>query len=560
MLSLPCMAEETISFDINGLKEEMLKNANTRLGILLENIGTPLTVNGTIEFYQKAPENIREAIQPFGYFHAKISQHIIKHNSHTYFHFNVVLGIPIRISKITLLLIGAGKNNTLLNKALLDFPLKKDQILQTADYEKFKRQWFNLALEEGYLNAFFAAREIRINTKKNTAVIILSLDTGQRYYFGSVTFKPIFLSESLLRRYIPFQEGQPFSSQKLANFQQILSSTPYFQQVSIENSTPQKQTHIVPISVNLTLKKAKEYLAGIGYGTDTGPRLTAGVNVRYLNPEGHYLKTLLIASSIQNSLQAAYFIPGKNPATDKYSLNTSLTQNNLEQGTSRTAQLGANYIHIQKNNWERTLSLNYTVEQFKFNNAPFQISHLLVPGIRYQYLSSNDPVFPTQGQRFSVELKGAPQINFASISDTSFLQSLVQEKYITHFTDNNRLILQVNAGYTVVHDLNVFPLSLQFYSGGAQSVRGYSYQSLGPGRYLLTTSAEFQQRIKDQWYGAIFYDAGNAANTLDLELKRGAGIGIVWVSPIGKIELTLAKALSVPGQPNRIQFTMGADL
>ena len=98
-----------------------------------------------------------------------------------------------------------------------------------------------------------------------------------------------------------------------------------------------------------------------------------------------------------------------------------------------------------------------------------------------------------------------------------------------------------------------------FYAGGSQNIRGYAYQSLGPGRYLLVGSIEYQHRLIRNFYGALFFDAGNAVNDFPIHLQKGAGIGLVWASPLGPLELTAGKALDIPSHPIRFQFTMGFD-
>ena len=113
---------------------------------------------------------------------------------------------------------------------------------------------------------------------------------------------------------------------------------------------------------------------------------------------------------------------------------------------------------------------------------------------------------------------------------------------------------------SVVENLNTLPLTLQYYTGGAQSIRGYNYKSIGPGRILTVASIELQHKVYGDWYVSTFFDAGNVANNLTTDFKRGAGVGIVWQSPIGAIELTYARALDDPGRPWRLQFTMGPEL
>src|SRR5690348_6560932 len=85
LFSVRCLAEEAILYQISGLNESMLNNAKARLDVLLESIEKPITSEKINEFSEKAPENIQAAVQPFGYFHAKISRDITTKNSQTYF-------------------------------------------------------------------------------------------------------------------------------------------------------------------------------------------------------------------------------------------------------------------------------------------------------------------------------------------------------------------------------------------------------------------------------------------------------------------------------------------
>ena len=136
----------------------------------------------------------------------------------------------------------------------------------------------------------------------------------------------------------------------------------------------------------------------------------------------------------------------------------------------------------------------------------------------------------------------------------------VNAKKLQSLSNKNRLVLHGTIGHTEVTDLNRLPLFLRFYTGGTQNIRGYAFQSIGPGRHLLEMSAEIQHEIYPAWYLGLFYDTGNASERLLPRLKRGVGTGIVWLSPVGAIQLSIAKALDAPGRPLRIQFNMGPDL
>jgi translocation and assembly module TamA len=59
---------------------------------------------------------------------------------------------------------------------------------------------------------------------------------------------------------------------------------------------------------------------------------------------------------------------------------------------------------------------------------------------------------------------------------------------------------------------------------------------------------------------ATFYDTGTANDKFGGQLKVGTGVGVRWLSPIGMVRLDVATAVSEPGHPIRLHFTIGPDL
>lgn len=430
------------------------------------------------------------------------------------------------------------------------------QPFDTQQYDKAKQHIFVVAHQQGYLFAQLVQHSIIIDRQHYTASIKLTLETGARYYFGGLHFSNNPLSARFLQRYATFKPGQPYSPEAIFALQNALTASQYFQGVIVEPQINATHNYTVPINIQLTPRKAHTYTLGGGYGTDTGVRGTVGWEWRPVNSLGHVITANFNLSQKLNIVQAAYTIPGEHPNTDHYTFSTGLLQNILPLGKSLTEQLGVASIK-QYGNWQRTYSLNYQFEQFKFNQQLAQSANLLVPGLSWLYLKSDDPLYTRYGNRFNVRLQGS---SAALLSTTSFLQGEVQDKYIYSFNEKSRILLRGALGYTTVHDLQSFPLSLRFYAGGTQSLRGYQYQSIGPGRYLQLGSVEYQHQIFGKFSGAIFYDEGSASNHFWGDKSKGVGLGIVWQSPVGPLELTIGQAISKRGHPLQIQFSMGPDL
>ena len=183
---------------------------------------------------------------------------------------------------------------------------------------------------------------------------------------------------SFLKRFVPFQQGQPYSTDQLISLQNSLSNSNYFQQISVNGLPNKANNYQVPVQVNLLPKKANLYTLGVGYGTDTGPRISLGWDWRRASSTGNYFTTQLYLSKVQSSLQTRYVIPGENPLTDQYNITGGILTTNINQGNSRTYQVGVNEVKTF-GNWQQTISLNYQFERYQFTNQPYQNSALLLP-------------------------------------------------------------------------------------------------------------------------------------------------------------------------------------
>ena len=133
-------------------------------------------------------------------------------------------------------------------------------------------------------------------------------------------------------------------------------------------------------------------------------------------------------------------------------------------------------------------------------------------------------------------------------------------KYLHSFTDDLMLLARAELGAILIDDLEDLPLSLRFFAGGSNSVRGYGFRNIKDGRNLAIGSIELQHRLYKKFYGSVFFDAGNVSSNLLSDYDKSVGVGLVYKSVLGSISLTLAQALDKPGKPRRLEFSMGPDL
>ena len=279
----PLAAADPLEVVITGIEGDALKNVREMLtipeGLVREGRVNTIWLE---RFARQAVDKAKTALEPFGYYKARITAAIEPEGAGFRLRVLVVPGEPVRLGGAQVRLAGPGNEEKPLVKLIGTFPLKKGDVLQQQRYEAFKEALQARAHELGYLDADFSRHEIRIEKTATTAAITLTMDTGGKYYFGATRIRgaPDY-PDSFLRRYLTYSTGQVFSSVQLGETQRSFTNSERFKEVII---TPEKQEakgYRIPVTVQLKEGPRISLRPGIGYGTDTGARFT--VRYRDLN-------------------------------------------------------------------------------------------------------------------------------------------------------------------------------------------------------------------------------------------------------------------------------------
>ena len=556
-------ARAALQVRVEGVEEPLLGNVLALLTLQRERETEGLSEGHVRRYFRRAPTEIRKALEPYGYYAVQVESRLEEKDGGWLAWFRIVPGEPLRYRAVTVTLTGAGEQDAVLNEVLTDFPLQPGQIAVHSDYEAAKAGLLKAAIEQGYLDAVFQRHELRIDPAAGHAEVQLLLDSGPQYRFGELAFAPSKLSEELLRRYVSFKPGQPYSYRRLLDLQRALEDSDYFAQVEVVPLREQAQGELIPVQVDLETHKRNKYTAGLGFGTDTGLRGLLGWENRRINRHGHRMGVNLRGSEIGSELEANYSLPLTDPRSDRLEFTAAMVDEETDT-TDSSLQKIALGRRVARGRWRETLSLSYEREDYKVGLTDESTS-LLIPGISYSQVRADNRLVAKRGWRLQFDLRGAAE---QLLSDTSFVQSEVRGKWIHSLGERGRVITRAEAGTTWADEDMLIPVSVRFFAGGDQSVRGFDYQELGPrdasgevvgGRHLLFGSLEYEHRIKGNWGVAAFVDTGNAFNSFNDGLETGAGIGLRWKSPIGMVRVDVAAAVS---QDNglRLHFTLGPDL
>ncbi|SDI16838.1 autotransporter assembly complex protein TamA [Pseudomonas panipatensis] len=506
----------------------------------------------------------QEAAQALGYYQARIRVRVGGEQP-ARLSVEVDPGEPVRLRQVSIRIDGPAAELKRFRVPGGD-GLKPGAQLNHGTYEDAKRLIQNQASRFGFFSGKFTRQQLRIDPEAGVADIDLLYASGPRYRLGAVGFSGDFpFDETLLQRMVPFQQGAVYDSELIAELNQNLQSSGYFDSVRVDASPLQAQGQTIPVMVHLSARKPRSLGLGLGFSTDVGPRAKASWTRHWVNAEGHSLGTEMELSGPRQNVGAWYEIPLDPPLTDKLRLTTGYQSENLVDTESKQFTLGGEWQSKLASGWQRSLSLNWLHEEYQLGDDAGN-SSFLMPGLGYSILSADNKVDPNRGYRLQMEMKGAKR---GLMADADVAHVSAMAKGLTSFGGGQRLLGRLQVGGIATDDYSRIPPSLRFFAGGDQSVRGYDYQTLSPkngdgdrigGRYMIAGSVEYQYPIAEKWRLATFVDQGNSFNSLDLpSIKTGVGFGIRWVSPVGPLRLDLADGLD-NGGGWRIHFSMGPEL
>jgi translocation and assembly module TamA len=556
----------SLTVEIAGITGPEKDNVLAYLKIEKEKNRTDLTPTRIRRLHARAPQEIKLALQPYGYYKARVRASLIKDEKQWIARYEIEPGPPVIINKIDVRIIGPAQEQQKLQEYLNQLPLKAGDRLEHTRYEEIKKTLLRLAVLSGHLDAEYTQSSINLELKSNQAQIVLELNSGPRYRFGGITFYQDAYDEDFLLRYIKFQQGDYYNPAALLRLQADLSNSGLFERIDIEPRRDLSTADEVPIHIHLKESKPRKWKFGLGYGTDTGIRGNIR-HTRRVGRRGHNIGVNLLASEKIQSLLGTYIIPLKDPTTEQMAYTARVSDEVTESRDSNIASLSGSYTSMQ-HSWRRVISLNYENEDFTVAQQTDE-TYFLYPIISWTRTWSDDRIYPTHGRRYFLELLGASD---AVLSDATFLQGRANAKWLINLGAKNSLLARTELGATTVDNISDLPASKRFYAGGDTSIRGYGYEELGPvnslgevigGKYLLVGSVELDHRLNDKWSVAAFYDAGNALNDfnhLGDQIAEGAGVGIRWHSPVGPLRVDFAWALTDPYTGFRLHLVIGPDL
>jgi translocation and assembly module TamA len=556
---------ERVAVVVEGVEGDMAQSvrASIELTKYEDRDVSPIEVR---RLFEQADEQIRQALEPFGYYHAEATGKLERPEPAQYrATFRVTPGEPVIVRKQRVVIGGDATQLEAVKAALEHFQPKQGERLDHGAYERSKLEIATALANEGYVRAQLVKRRVEVVRAANSAEIDLEWDPGPRHRFGEVHYSDAQFPDSFLQRYTPWRPGQFYSTDELLELQQALVDADYFSAVAVSPDLEHAKDASVPIDVALVPAKRTVYTASVYVSTDTGPGGKVGFERRWLNRRGHKLSSDVQYSTRMEDYRIQYLIPKPGRPNRNLTFGVGYRDEETDSSTSRMARAAATEVTDRWKGFTRTLGLQYLNGDFEIAKEQHSTSLLYAEGVLTRK-KANDLYFPLSGYNLLYGLRVAAE---SVASETSFAQVRAEAKWLQQAGKDGRVILRGMLGGMVVDNFDALPPELRFFAGGDRSIRGFDYQQIGDldaagevigGKYQAIASAEYEHYFLERWGAAIFVDAGDAF-TKSFDVNVGAGVGLRWKSPVGLVRLEIARpVVSDFDHSWRVHLIIGPDL
>ncbi len=523
-------------------------------------------------------EAVRLFYQRHGYFEAAASVEPAKNESPAVI--RVAEGEPCRVGSVAVTTAEgtpAGEADTaVLERGL---PIQSGEVFSVDHYEGAADVIASRLKENGRPFADVAPAAV-VDLAAHSVAVTYTVKPGSRYTVGAVTFAGADTSEvRILRRALAFGPGDVYRQSKVESSRDALYKLGLFESVTFVN-TPGKAPGTVDVLVRLKEGRLHRIRLGAGYGTED--RLRGQVRWETLRFARHTLllgaeaKASSIDSRLQGYLRRPYVWDSKTTFLSDLTLGRKVEQD-FRYGYVK-AQAG-----LQRKVAPRLQGSAFLVLERVLQFAPDQtLDHAIKAGARdiatmasvaanLTYTTTDAPLDPARGVMANLYLEPTQVIGGGGLF---FTKAILDGRQFVGLAPGWVLAFRLRAGGIFAGaNRGEVPLTRRFYAGGANSIRGYAYNSLGPlsaqgalvgGAGLLESSAELRFPLKGGLRGVAFLDAGNATSApfkfSQGWLRAGTGMGIRYMTPVGPLGLDLAWRLKkdpLNPSPYQVYFFIG---
>lgn len=408
-------------------------------------------------------------------------------------------------------------------------------------------------------------------------------------------------NDEVFRRELRLMEGSILASDRLERSKTRIQRLPFVETVDIETIPVPGTSNQVDIKVDLEEKLAGSFNIGAGFSQTQGLVFNVGLTQENLFGSGKRLSVNINTDRANTIYSAAYTNPYYTIDGVSRTLSASFRDRNASQELINNFQTSSGDANIsygiplnEFNTWNfgygysyidiTESTINPSQDVIDFVNANGNTFNSLTLNTSFIHDTRNRTVFATKGIQHTIGMN----MTIPGSGLEYYKLTYITNNYFS-LTSSTTVLLRTNLAYGNGYGkTGELPFFERYFAGGIRTVRGYESNSLGPrdsntglpigGNFRVAGGVDyifpipFMEKPPSSVRLSAFYDIGNVfldnVATFDSsdvgfqadQLRTSVGISFVWISPIGPLRFSWARALNdKPGDNIRVfQFSIGS--
>jgi translocation and assembly module TamA len=575
-------ARADVEVTVRGLPDDIEANVLAFLSLERYKNSDDLSPETIERLQNRIEREVRGALRPFGYYGPTVTSKLARGPSASERDWRVAISVEpgpaVVVTAVDVKVTGPGASAEYFTRLVESPPIRPGERLSHAAYEQLKGGLQRTAAAYGYFDSRLVKNELLVDPPNRTAEVRLELATGVRYRFGTTSIEQDVIDNALIRRYMRYEQDEPFQAAELLRTQFALDDSQYFSTVEVIPGERDREEHTIPIAIRAEANRRDRYSYGVGYGTDTEARGTITWDNRRVNRRGHRFRAEMKAAAQSQSLATRYLVPIGDPAVEKMSVELNAIREELASVENRSIDLRPGITHL-RGRWQREL-FTIVTRATTIESRGRATDTLLIPGISFAAVPPGFLGESLFGRELYGELRGS---HSALGSDSDFLQLRAQAERVFDIGTKWHLLTRAELGATLVAEFSRLPASQRFFAGGDRSVRGFGFNELSPvtpvidpisgapiqdctpdppvpgepqvcadrlekrgGQHLLVGSVEIVRDLPRNFAVAAFYDIGNSFEKFGDRLEQSVGLGVRFRLPVVTVGIDIAQAVTTP--------------
>ena len=491
-----------------------------------------------------------------------------------------------------------------------DWSLPVGEPFTNSEWNGAKASLLDEVSSRDFMLAYLTTSEAAVYPETSEVHLSVTIDSGPLVRMGALQtsgFKRV--PDSLAHRYVRYDEGEPYSQDKLNDWQQQLQSTSFFRGAFVTLGSPSSAegkassdagsasgptelpaatpggdpavsggatarpagardsdgTVTLPVDVRVVEGPARRLSTSIGVDSDVGVRgeVTYQQQVVFGLP-----LTFESGISVDREQQRAYadFHLPPDEKGQKDSFGVLASHSDIEGVDVRRVAIGATRLRERKGagdsrvEYENRWGVLLAHDKIRIDGGDEYDLPTAILTSEWLRRDVNDKYDPREGNLIAV----GGGVGVALDTGKPFFRARLRGQQWWPIGERDVLTLRGEVGRVWSNEDTSVPDDFGFRTGGARTIRGYRYRSIGVERddaivgapALAVASLEYDHYFDDLWGMGFFVDAGDAAKSFgEMELHVGYGMGVRVRTPAGPVFLDLAY-----GQKERdlrLHFSLG---